>query len=307
MAAQPEPVSQSLNSSAPDRVFRQRVLIALALLAVYFVWGSTYLAILLALEGFPPMLMAGVRFLMAGIALYAALRLRGAAAPTRRQWLWSGAIGTLLLVGGNGGVVVAEQWVVSGVAALGVATVPLWAALFGGLWGRWPRRIEWLGLLIGFAGVVLLNLGGDLRSQPLGALALLVAAVSWAFGSVWSKRLDLPGGLMASAAQMLGASGVFLLLSASLGERLDGPPGLRAVLALLYLIVFGALVAFSAYTFLLRRVSPALATSYAYVNPAVAIALGVLLANERISTTAIVAMIVILGGVALIGAGRGRS
>lgn len=306
MATQPNQIAEPLQDAAPDRVLRERVLIALALLAVYVVWGSTYLAILVALEGFPPMLMAGVRFLAAGIALFAVLWLRGAAAPTRRQWLWSAVIGTLLLVGGNGGVVVAEQWVASGVAALGVATVPLWAALFGGLWGRWPRRVEWLGLLIGFAGVALLNLGGDLGSQPLGALALLVAAVSWAFGSVWSKRLDLPVGLMASAAQMLGASGVFLLLSAGLGERLDGAPGARAVLALLYLIVFGSVVAFSAYTFLLRRVSPALATSYAYVNPAVALALGVLLANERISALVIAAMLVILGGVALIGTGRGR-
>ena len=279
----------------------------LALLAIYLIWGSTYLAIRVALEGFPPLLMAGVRFTLAGIALYTVLRARGAATPTRRQWAASALIGGLLLIGGNGGVVIAEQWVASGLAALGIATVPLWTALFAGLWGSWPRRSDWLALGLGFVGVVLLNLEGDLRASPVGAVALLAAAMSWAFGSVLSPRLSLPSGLMASAAQMLCAGGLFLVLSVGLGERLAALPGPRPVLALLYLVVFGALVAFSAYTYLLPRVRPAVAASYAYVNPIVAVALGVGIAGERVTGFALVAMCIILASVALLAFGKERA
>src|SRR5262249_30728984 len=129
--------------------------IGLALLAVYLIWGSTYLGLRVALEGFPPFLMAGVRFMVAGGALYLWLRARGAPAPSRPQWAGGALLGAFLLVGGNVGVTFAEQWVTSGLAALVVATMPLWAALFAGLLGRWPKRLEWAGLALGFAGIVL--------------------------------------------------------------------------------------------------------------------------------------------------------
>lgn len=285
---------------------RNRLGVGLALLAVYLIWGSTYLAIRITLESFPPFRMAGIRFVIAGSTLYLLLRLRGAAAPQPRQWAGAALVGALLLVGGNGGVIFAEQWVASGLAALGIATVPIWAALFAGLWGRWPTRGEWLGLGIGFVGVVLLNLDGNLRASPLGAITLLGAAMSWALGTVWSRRLSLPDGLMSSAAQMLTAGGLFLLISLLRGERLAALPSARSLLALLYLIVFGALVAFSAYTYLLNHVKPALATSHAYVNPIVAVALGVGIAGERITGVAIAAMLVILSGVGLLALSKGR-
>lgn len=285
----------------------ERIGIALALLALYVIWGSTYLAIRVALEGFPPLLMGGIRFILAGSVLYGILRLRGAPSPQRREWLGAAIVGTLLLIGGNGGVIVAEQWVASGLAALGVATMPIWAALFAGLWGRWPGRLEWLGLLLGFGGVVLLSFEGDLRANPIGAVMLLFAAMSWAFGSVWSHQLVMPKGLMASAAQMLVAGALFVLLGLLWGERLTTLPGLRPLLALVYLIIFGALVAFSAYTFLLRRVRPALATSYAYVNPVVAVVLGVSLAGEHITGFAIGAMLIILASVGLLALGKERA
>ena len=286
---------------------RERIGIVLALFALYVIWGSTYLGIRIGLEGFPPFLMSGIRFIIAGGALYAVLRSRGAEAPTRPQWIGAGIVGALLLVGGNGGVTFAEQWVASGIAALGVASTPLWAALFAGLWGRWPVRLEWSGLLLGFAGVVLLNLEGDMRANPWGAAALLLAAMSWAFGSIWSQRLSLPDGLMASAAQMLVGGVILMLLSLLTGERMTALPGLRATGALIYLIIFGSLIAFSAYGYLLRRVRPALATSYAYVNPIVAVGLGVGLANERIGVPGLVAMVVILVGVGLIALVRQRT
>lgn len=285
---------------------RDRFGIVLALFALYVIWGSTYLGIRFALEGFPPFLMGAIRFIIAGGVLYAVLRLRGQRAPARSQWVGAGIVGALLLVGGNGGVSFAEQWVASGIAALGVASTPLWAALFAGLWGRWPVRLEWLGLALGFTGVVLLNLEGDMRANPLGAAALLFAAMSWSLGSIWSQRLSLPDGLMASAAQMLVGGALLLLISLGAGERMAGMPSVRAVGALVYLIIFGSLIAYSAYGYLLRRVRPALATSYAYVNPIVAVGLGVGLAGEQIGVRGLLAMVVILSGVALIAMVRQR-
>ena len=278
-----------------------RAAILAALFCTYVIWGSTYLGMRIALEGFPPFLMAGIRFVISGALLYALLRGRGTRNPNRAAWGGAALVGALLLGGGNGGVVFAEQWVASGLAALGVATVPLWAALFAGLWGQWPARREWLGLGVGFAGMALFSMGGDLRANPAGLIALLVSAVCWAFGSVWSRRLPLPVGMMASAAQMLTGGGVLLLLGLAHGERLAHAPGLRPLLAMAYLI-FGAVVAFSAYVYLLKRVRPALATSNAYINPVIAVALGALLAGEHLSGTEIGALILILAGVVLLAA-----
>jgi len=277
-----------------------------ALVAVYVIWGSTYLAIRIALEGIPPFLMGGVRFVVAGCVLFAVLWLRGGPAPTPRQWRHAALVGGLLLVGGNGGVIVAEQSVASGLTALGVATVALWAALFAGAWGQWPTHLEWLGLGVGFAGVALLNVGGGLRASPFGALVLLVAPISWALGSMWSRRLDLPSGLMASAAEMMTGGAMLLALSAVTGERPPAALASRPLAALVYLIVFGSWIGFSAYLFLLRHVRPAVATSYAYVNPVVAMCLGVFLAGEHVDASEWAAMPVILAGVALVGLAHRR-
>jgi len=283
-----------------------RWLVPLALVALYFVWGSTYFAIRVGLESWPPFLMASVRFLCAGAVLYAFLRWRGVAAPSRIQWLNSAATGTLLLGLGNGLVCFAEQTVTSGLAAVTVASMPLFAALFGGLYGQWPAGREWLGLAVGFAGVVLLNLGGSVGGTPLGALALLAAAASWAFGSVWSRRRNMPPAAMNTAAQMLTGGVVLLAFSLLAGEHWPSAPSLSANLAILYLALAGSLVGFSAYLFLLNTVRPALATSYAYVNPPVAVLVGALLGGELVHALDVVAMAVILAGVALIALGRTR-
>lgn len=281
--------------------------VALALFIVYVVWGSTYLAMRFAVQGLPPLLMAGSRFLLAGAILYLILRLRGAPPPDRSQWLGAALVGVLLLVVGNGVVAYAIQWVPSGLAAIELATVPLWAALFAGLWGTWPARVEWLGIGLGLIGMVLLNWEGDLRAYPAGALALLLAAVSWALGSIWSRYLTLPAGLMAAAAEMLAGGALLIGLSAVFGERLPASLAPSALGALLYLVVFGSLVGFSAYNYLLRQVRPALATSNAYVNPVVAVGLGAGLGGEQVTGTAVLALLVILAGVGLIALGRQRS
>jgi drug/metabolite transporter (DMT)-like permease len=274
--------------------------IAVAILALYLIWGSTYLGIRIAIESIPPLLMIGTRFIVAGGTLYLFLRMRGVPTPNRLQWLGSTAVGILLIGGGMGGVATAEQWVPSSVAAVCIATAPLWISLFAGLWGRWPVRYEWLGLGLGFVGVVLLNLGSGLWASPFGAIVLLISPMCWAFGSAWSGRLQLPSGLMASAAQML-IGGVFVtVVGLILGQRITSIPSPQSLLALLYLIKFGSLIAYSAYGFVLRRVRPALATSYAYVNPIVAVCLGVAIAGEHVTVLTIVAMVVILVGVGLI-------
>lgn len=239
-------------------------------------------------------MMAAVRFLLAGGLLYAWQRGRGAPAPSRRQWLHAGAIGALLLAGGNGGVTVAEQWVASGVAALAVATVPLFTLACAQMFGQRASAREWFGIALGLAGILLLNLGANLQASPLGAALLLFASASWAFGSVWGKRLDLPAGPMAAATEMLVGGTVLALASALAGERPQAWPTLEGWLALAYLVVFGSLVAFSAYLYLLKTVRPALATSYAYVNPVVAVGLGVAFAGERIGSAEWLAMAVIV-------------
>ena len=277
--------------------------VVLALLAVYVIWGSTYFAIRIAImpnEGLPPFLMAGLRFLLAGLILFGYVKLRGGEWPTLKQWGASALVGCLLLLGGNGLVTFAEQWVASGLAALAVATVPIFAALFAGLWGKWPGRAEWVGLLLGIGGVALLNLEGNMQAEPLAAMALLFATASWALGSVWSRYLPLPRGMMASATEMLGGGVALLLVGLVSGERITRVPSLEPTLAFVYLIVFGSIVAFSAYSYLLQKVRPSLATSYAYVNPVVAVALGVGLGGETVTMIGFVAMPIILLGVAIV-------
>jgi drug/metabolite transporter (DMT)-like permease len=277
----------------------ERSQIWIALGSLYVIWGSTFLGIRIALEGFPPLLLAGLRYAIAGAATYAWVRARGAPAPTSTEWRSSLIVGTLL-VAANACVVIAEQWVSSGVAAVAIASVPLWVALVAGLFGRWPSRGEWLGLGVGLAGVAILQTGGDMRANPAGAIVLTVSCASWALGSIYSRRLPLPKGLMASAAQMLAGGVVLLVLAVLRGERMTAVPSTQAVLALGYLIVAGSIVGYSAYQFLLSRVRPTLAASYAYVNPVVAVSLGAAVAGESIAPRAVGALALILGGVAML-------
>ena len=274
--------------------------VALALVCLYFIWGSTYLAIRWGVVAFPPFELAALRYLIAGVALYALLRVTGAPRPSRRELLGAAPTGVLLLTLGNGVVVYVEQWVSSGVAAVAIASVPLWTALFSGVLGQWPRPREWAGLALGAAGVALLSSRGDLQSDSRSALLLLMAAASWALGSVVSRRLPRAPGLMSSALQMICGGVALAGVSVALGERLTAPHQLRPLLALAYLVVFGSMIAFSAYSFLLRSVPPALATSYAFVNPGVALCLGSFLGGEAVAWTAIASMALILAGVALV-------
>ena len=280
---------------------RSALSIALALAAVYLIWGSTYLAIRFALEGgFPPLLMAGGRFIVAGGLMYAALRLRGMPAPTRAQWKNLAVMGALLLGLGNGMVCIAQQSVSSGLAAVAVASAPLWMGLFAAMRGQHPNRLEWIGLAVGFAGVLWLNAGGTLSASPQGLIALLIAPLAWSYGSIWSKGRDLPAPFMGAAGQMLLGGVMMLVAGLLLGERIETLPTLKGWLSVGYLLTFGSIVGFSAYIWLLHHVRPALAGSYAYVNPAIAVALGAWLAREHFGTADLGAMAVILFGVVAI-------
>lgn len=277
-----------------------RLSVGLALFSLYVIWGSTYLAMRVAMEGFPPFRMAALRFLVAGAVMLVVARLRGEPLPSARQWRNALAIGTLLLAGGNGGVAIAEQTVSSGLAALMVSAMPLWMALFAGLWGRWPATKDWVALVLGFGGIILLNLGSELRGSPSGVGVLMFATAAWAFGSLWSRRLDLPKGMMAAGAEMFTAGWVLVALSLLRGEQLPAVIPARAIWALAYLVVFGSLVAYTAYLHLLARVPVAIASSYAYVNPVVALVLGAALGGERLPPALLVSLPLILTAVALV-------
>lgn len=277
-----------------------KLLIILALIALYFIWGSTFLAMKFAMESFPPLMMAAIRFCIAGFLLYAIMRLRGDPNPTTKEWLGAAIVGFLLLSIGNAGVAVAEQTVSSGISALLIATVPLLAAVFGTFWKHAPSNREWSGILVGTAGVVVLNLGSTLQASPGGAIILLFAAACWAFGSMWSKYLPMPRGAMAGAAQMLVAGIILAIASQIMGETTTSTPSAKSVYAMLYLVVFGSLIAYSAYVFLLKTVRPALATSYAFVNPVVAFILGMQLSNEHIDRVEYIALTIIIVGVLLV-------
>jgi drug/metabolite transporter (DMT)-like permease len=284
-----------------------RTLVIASLLAVYFIWGSTYLGLRFGLEGFPPFLLNGFRFLIAGGILYPILRSKGRAAATRRQWWNAARMGVILLVGGVGLVTIAEDLGVgSGVAATAVAVIPVWIALISGLFGDWPHRREWIGLAVGLAGVLVLAQEGDFQASPMGMAMILVSPIIWAYGSIWGTRLDLPDSLMTAAIQLLSAGAAMTVIGPLMGERITAPPPTVAWVALLYLAIMGSLVAYTAYIYLLKTVRPALSTSYAYVNPVVAVALGISLGRETITGPVFLALPLILTGVALVATSQRR-
>ncbi|PNS08398.1 drug/metabolite exporter YedA [Solilutibacter silvestris] len=271
-----------------------RTAVVLALAAVYVIWGSTYLAIKLALEGgFTPFWLGAIRFLIAGSIMFVFLRWRGEATPTRKQWANSAVMGLLLLLFGNGFVNYAEQSVSSGLAAVAVASAPIWIALFAWMKGDRATRLEWIGVMIGFIGVIWLNAGSSLRASPAGLIALLIAPLAWSFGSIWSRGRDLPSPFMTSAAQMLCAGVAMSVVALVRGERMPMPTH-HAIAAAAYLVVMGSLIGFSAYVWLLHHVRPALAGSYAYVNPVIAVVLGALLVHERFSAGDLIPMAIIV-------------
>ncbi|HEX6946155.1 MAG TPA: drug/metabolite exporter YedA [Acidimicrobiia bacterium] len=285
-------------SPAPNRT-----LVIAAIGTLYFVWGSTYLALRFGLEGFPPLLLNGLRFLLAGTLLFLIIRRRFSA--TRYQIVNSAKVGVVLLFGGVGLVTFAEHaGVGSAVAASAIAVTPVWVAVSAGIFGSWPGRREWMGLAIGLLGVLILTREGDFQASPLGLALIVISPMIWSFASVWGTKIDLPDPLSNTAIQLLAGGSVMTLVGLITGERIVGMPSAKALGALLYLAIFGSLLAFTAFVYLMHTVRPALATSYAYVNPIVAVILGVTLGDERLTGAVFFALPLILTSVALVATAR---
>lgn len=334
MSARPDPSPESGGRPAPgNRSVLAAVsagtgrpppiLIWAALGVVYVVWGSTYFGIRIAIDSFPPLMMAGIRYLVAGAILYLwALRRgtreeRATDRPTARQWASAAVIGGLLLLCGNGSVSWAELRIPTGLAALLVATVPLWMALLDRvLFGVRLRPVAVAGLLLGFAGLAVLFGGpGPGRVDPLGAGVVLFAAFAWAIGSLYSRGAPLPRRpLVGTGMELLTGGGLLLVAAAATGEfgRFDPSTiSTGSIVAVVYLIVFGSILAFTAYVWLLRVASTSLVSTYAYVNPVVALFLGWAFLAEPITGRTLISGLVIIAAVVLIVSGgrlarRGR-
>lgn len=275
--------------------------IALCLAATWILWGSTFLAIKIALPGFPPFFQMGSRFVCAGLILLLWLRLvRGHALPSARQWRNALIVGGLLLAGGAGGTAYAEQTVASGLAAAFIAVEPALMACGHWAFGRKPTGREVFGILLGLGGVILLVSGSGFASSLVGLSAMAVAALSWSVGSVLEvERLHTAPGLMGAASQMICGGSVLLALSAANREPLHWPT-LPSTLAWMYLVLFGSLLAFSAFATLLHTTRTSIAMSYTFVNPVVAALLGVSLAGETLTSVEIVATAIIVASVLLL-------
>ncbi|MFL5565266.1 MAG: EamA family transporter [Gemmatimonadaceae bacterium] len=291
-----------------------RAQIIAAFASIYLVWGSTYLAIRYAVETIPPFLMGGLRFVISGALLYAWARYRGAQRPSRLHWRNAIIAGGFLLLGGNGAVVWAEQFVPSGLTALLVSILPFWLVIIE--WVRPPRRrpsgAVLIGLVLGFLGIIVLvglgELGGHGDIRPLGALVLILGSLSWAIGSFWSRDAQLPeSGLLTTGMEMLGGGVLLLIVGVATGELSDFDiqrVSAESIVGLAYLITFGSLLGFTSYIWLLDKVSPARLGTYAYVNPIVAVLLGWAVAGERLSARTVVAAVIVICAVALITTAR---
>ena len=274
------------------------VRLILCLAAVYVIWSSTYLAMRIVVKELPPLLMAGLRYGTAGMVMMAIAKQRGTAWPTARQWLNALPLGALLFVGGNGFVAIAEQSIVSGGAAVVCATMPLWVAIIAAFGKERPSAREWFSLALGFVGVVVLMGGPSLEGKPEHIALLILSPISWAFGSTLARKLPSPGALMGPATQMIAGGALLLVIGTVRGEHVHAAPP-EAWAALVYLCVAGSLIAFTAYNWLLRNARPVVATSYAYVNPILAVLIAAALYGEPIGPTTIVANVLIVGAVML--------
>ncbi|RPJ23018.1 MAG: EamA family transporter [Chloroflexi bacterium] len=287
----------------------------IALLALYIVWGSTYLAIRFSVETIPPFLHASIRFLISGAILFLWRRAAGDAVPTKSNWKSTAIVGTLLLLGGNGLVALAEKSIPSGIAALVISTSPFWLVLFESLraGGTKPNWQSLFGLVIGFGGVFLLIgpaeiTGSEVSFNTFGIILLLLAPFFWSLGSIYARGADMPKStLMSTGMQMLTGSVALFVVSLVTGELNGfsfGEVSMRSLWGLIYLITFGSLIGFVSYGWLLHNAPVSLTSTYAYVNPVVAVILGWLLADEALNTRIVIASAIIIGSVILINSAR---
>lgn len=273
-----------------------------SLLCLWLVWGSIYVALAVVVREVPPLLVGGLRNLISGLLLFAYLRVQRKPWPSARHWVWAVPMGALFFLVGNGVVSVAARHLPSGLLAVAAATAPLWAAAMGPLFKERSSAAERAGVVIGFVGTLALALNGELRGQPLLASLMFIAPGLWAFGSLLARRIDVAQGLGAVAAQMLVGGLMLTGVAAMTGERwpTNPWPSWSALSALAYLVLFGSLLGFVSYAYLLKAARPSVAMSYAYVNPAIAVFLGALLNQEPVAVSTIVATGLIVVGTAVL-------
>ncbi len=292
-------------TSSPSITVRPTVdpRLVLSLAAVYVIWSSTYLAMRIAVADLPPLLMASLRYTSAGLVMLAIAKHRDVPWPRAKEWLRVAPIGALLFLGGNGLVAISELSVSSGGAAVVCAMMPLWVGVLGVVTGERPSRREWFSLALGFAGVFVLMGGPTLDGRPEHIAMLICAPICWALGSTLTRRLPespaMRDSFMLPAMQMLAGGAALALAGGVTGERIPVAASTSSWLALAYLWIFGSLVAFTAYNWLLRNTRPVVATSYAYVNPILAVLMGALISGEALGWTTLVANVMIVGAVML--------
>lgn len=275
--------------------FDWRLIASLA--AVYVIWSSTYLAMKIAMHDLPPLLMASMRFASAGMVLLLVALHRGVPWPTARDWLSVAPVGTLLFVGGNGFIAIAQGTIPSGATAVVAAMMPLWMGVLAALSGEKPTHREWMALVIGFAGIMVLMGGPSLAGDPLHITLVLLAPAAWALGSIIARRLNSRATkdvFMLSAMEMITGGIALFVIGALRGESIPNHVSAESWLSLAYLWLFGSLIAFTAYSWLLRNTRPIVATSYAYVNPSLAVVLGAALDGESLGPTTIVANVLMV-------------
>lgn len=269
------------------------------LAAVYVIWSSTYLAMRVVVHELPPLLTSGMRFNVAGFTMLAIARYRGMPWPAWRDWLRAVPLGLLMFVGGNGFISIAEQTISSGGAAVVCATMPLWIGVLGAFGGERPSVREWISLALGFVGVVVLMGGPSLEGRPEHIALAIGSPICWAIGSLIGRRMSSPGPLTGPATQMISGGVMLLAIGTLRGEALPAHASTTAWVSLVYLCVFGSLVAFTAYNWLLRNARPIVATSYAYVNPILAVLIAAALYGEPLGPTTAIANVLIVAAVLL--------
>jgi drug/metabolite transporter (DMT)-like permease len=275
------------------------LMVGLCLAAIYIVWGTTYLAIRIGLQELRPFFMLGTRLVVAGGGFLLVLKIFGTPLPTRKQWLNATLLGTLMLVIGIGCVSVAEQWVSSGAAVALISINPLCTALWQVAFGRKPTALEWAAILIGAIGTIVMVMGQDFQASLVGTAIILVGVGCWTLGTTLANKLEMPHGGMGFAAEMLCAGLVALVVSAAFGEHWTVPHTMNVWTAWAYLVVFGSLIAFSAYRYVVDRVSATLAATYAYANPPVALFVGWWLGGEHFAVNTFIGLPIVLIAIAL--------
>jgi len=282
------------------------LLLIISIAVLYTTWSSTYLAIRVAVQDIPPIAMVSARFTAAGLLMYILAVIKGEKQPGKKQWLGGSIVGVILFTCSNTMLCFAEKAISSSVSAVAVSSGALWMCIFSGFFGKWPTKTEWIGVLIGFLGIAVLSLGTEMRTNIFSSAILVLSSVIWALGSVLSKKLAVPAGFMGNAVEMTAGGIGSFIISLFMGVNYNIRPSSGSIIAVIYLIIIGAMVGFSAFMYVFQNARPALASSYAYVNPIGAVWLGAVMLKEKIGMKEIIALVIVVIGVIIVATAQAK-